>query len=129
MDRCQWKLIEPYRFTLGVEADRCGEVADVRILRPQRKKDLYLCESHLNGFIQEWGLRQEVQILCKCEEETRSIKCHKCHGDGLAPSWPSTERCDYCDGRGWWWGKQQYTCDNPDCRKCIQDDPKTWGHK
>lgn len=68
MDRCQWKLVEPMSFTFGVKADRCGEVADVKIVRPQRKKDLFLCEEHVNAFINEWGLRQSIEILCRCKD-------------------------------------------------------------
>lgn len=69
MDRCQWKLVEPASFTFGVKADRCGDIADIRVIRPQRKKDLFLCEEHLNTFIKEWGLKQEVEILCRCEDD------------------------------------------------------------
>lgn len=64
LDRCQWKMIDPKAFTLGIHADRCGEVAAVKILRPYRKNDLFLCENHLNEFIQHWGLHNDVEILC-----------------------------------------------------------------
>lgn len=64
LDRCAWKLVESENFVLGQDAERCGGVAAVKILRPYRKTDLYLCEEHLNDFIMEWGLHNEVEILC-----------------------------------------------------------------
>lgn len=64
LDRCAWKLVSPDKFVLGITADRCGEVAAVKILRPNRKSDLFLCEYHLNHFINEWGLHNHLEILC-----------------------------------------------------------------
>lgn len=64
ISKCAWKLINPREFVLGIQADRCGEVAAVKILRPNRKTDLFLCEDHLNHFINEWGLHYELEILC-----------------------------------------------------------------
>lgn len=65
LDRCAWKMVDSRtEFVMGIQADRCGEVAAVKILRPQRKTDLFLCEHHLNDFINEWGLHYEVEILC-----------------------------------------------------------------
>lgn len=68
MQICAWKLVPPDKFVLGQEAERCGEIADVRVIRPYRKTDLYLCEFHLNSFIKEWGLHNEVEILCQESE-------------------------------------------------------------
>lgn len=64
LDKCAWKLINSDKFVLGITADRCGKVAVVKILRPNRKTDLFLCEHHLNHFITEWGLHNHVEILC-----------------------------------------------------------------
>lgn len=69
LDRCSWKLVSPDKFVLGQVADRCGSVADVAVLRPNRKTDLFLCEEHMNEFIQHWGLHNKVQFLCRCWEE------------------------------------------------------------
>lgn len=63
MDRCQWKMVDSNLFTLGVLAERCGREAEVKILRPQRKTDLCLCERHFNTFIEVWGLSHQVQLL------------------------------------------------------------------
>lgn len=63
MDKCQWKLIPSEKFILGISADRCGAMADVVVLRPNRKTDLFLCEHHLNNFIAHWGLFNAVEIL------------------------------------------------------------------
>lgn len=67
MNLCSWKLVNFDKFTLGMEADRCGKEADVKILRPYRKNDLYLCECHFNEFIDTWGLHNNVEILCRGE--------------------------------------------------------------
>lgn len=64
LDRCSWKMVDPESFVLGQSADRCGEVAAVKILRPNRKTDLFLCEKHVNKFIEHWGLHNRVEILC-----------------------------------------------------------------
>ena len=64
VDTCAWKLIPSEDFVLGQEAERCGETAAVKILRPYRKTDLHLCEYHLNCFIKEWGLHNEVELQC-----------------------------------------------------------------
>lgn len=69
MDKCGWKLINPSKFVMGQSAERCGEIADVVVLRPNRKTDLYLCEEHINDFISHWGLYNRIEILCRCEEE------------------------------------------------------------
>lgn len=63
LDKCAWKLISPSKFTMGISANRCGAPAVLKILRPQRKMDLYLCEKHLNEFIDVWGLHNNVKIL------------------------------------------------------------------
>lgn len=68
LDRCSWKLVDPNKFVMGQDADRCGDIADVVVLRPNRKTDLFLCEQHINEFIKHWGLHNEVRILC--QEET-----------------------------------------------------------
>lgn len=65
LSSCSWKMIDPDKFVLGQEAERCGAVATVRILRPNRKTDLFLCEHHLNNFIEVWGLHNQVEVLCK----------------------------------------------------------------
>lgn len=65
MSLCSWKMINSDEFVLGMEADRCGRNADVQILRPHRKSDLFLCEKHTNCFIERWGLHNEVVILCR----------------------------------------------------------------
>lgn len=80
INQCAWKLVIPSEFVMGMEAERCGLQADVRILRPQRKTDLYLCEDHLNHFIKEWGLHYEVEILWE-EEEVDDSPC-QCVGCG-----------------------------------------------
>lgn len=64
LDRCAWKMVGSDKFVLGISADRCGEVAAVKILRPNRKSDLFLCEHHINTFIETWGLHNQVEILC-----------------------------------------------------------------
>lgn len=64
LDRCAWKMIGSGEFTMGISADRCGAIAAVKILRPNRKSDLFLCEQHTNDFIRTWGLHNEVEILC-----------------------------------------------------------------
>lgn len=63
MFTCGWKLVDPDSFVLGVDADRCGKVAQIRVLRPNRKTDLLLCEEHLNTFVAKWGLFNSVEIL------------------------------------------------------------------
>lgn len=64
LDRCAWKKVDSDKFVLGQDAERCGEVAALKILRPQRKTDLFLCEHHFNDFIDKWGLHYNVEILC-----------------------------------------------------------------
>ena len=64
LDKCSWKLVNPQEFEMGQVADRCGEVAAIKVLRPHRKNDLFLCENHFNSFIKHWGLFNEVEILC-----------------------------------------------------------------
>jgi hypothetical protein len=71
LEKCAWKLVNPDKFTLGVEADRCGKVAAVKILRPYRKTDLCLCDSHVNTFIEKWGIHNAIEILCDPEEGLR----------------------------------------------------------
>lgn len=56
MYNCGWKLVKEGSFTLGVRAARCGAEARIRILRPDRKTDLDLCEEHFNKFVEVWGL-------------------------------------------------------------------------
>lgn len=65
VDVCKWKLINPSEFILGMPAERCGQQADVKVLRPQRKTDLFLCEEHLNDFVEKWGLHYRLEILCR----------------------------------------------------------------
>lgn len=64
LDRCSWKLVAKDKFVLGMPADRCGEQATIRVIRPQRKTDLFLCEVHLNEFIDTWGLHYNVEVIC-----------------------------------------------------------------
>ena len=64
LEKCAWKRVDPDKFVMGISADRCGAVAAVKILRPYRKTDLFLCEHHFNDFINKWGLHNEVEILC-----------------------------------------------------------------
>lgn len=67
LDKCAWKLVNPDKFVLGQIANRCGKDAVIKVLRPHRKKDLYLCEQHFNDFIDAWGLHNLVEILpCVC---------------------------------------------------------------
>lgn len=63
LDRCQWKMVDSSEFTMGVTADRCGKLAVLKILRPFRKTDLFLCECHFNNFIGVWGLHNFVEFL------------------------------------------------------------------
>lgn len=64
MDICQWKITPPGGdFKLGMVADRCGEDASIRIIRPDRKTDLDLCEEHFNKFIELWGLNGHKVML------------------------------------------------------------------
>lgn len=63
LERCQWKLVPSDKFVLGQDAERCGEVAAVRILRPNRKTDLPLCEHHINEYVEIWGLHYKVKLL------------------------------------------------------------------
>ena len=65
LEVCSWKLVASDKFVLGQEAERCGDVATIRVLRPNRKTDLFLCECHMNDFIAVWGLHNQVEILCK----------------------------------------------------------------
>jgi hypothetical protein len=65
LKRCSWKLVDPRKFVMGQSADRCGAIADVVVLRPNRKSDLFLCEEHINEFILHWGLHNKVEILCQ----------------------------------------------------------------
>lgn len=69
LEKCSWKLVSPDKFIMGQVADRCGDIADVVVLRPSRKTDLFLCEEHLNDFIDHWGLYNHVEILCRCEDD------------------------------------------------------------
>ena len=98
--KCQWKMLPPEQFTMGVSAERCGAVAILKILRPYRKTDLYLCEQHTNQFIDTWGLHNHVELLC------------------VNWLWDNIE-----------WGEDPSRCTNPNCKKCLQDDPKTWRHE
>lgn len=68
LNRCSWKMVDSSKFVMGQSADRCGDIADVVILRPNRKTDLFLCEEHMNAFIEHWGLYNRVEILCRCED-------------------------------------------------------------
>ena len=68
INQCAWKMVDSEKFVLGQIADRCGKYADVKVLRPNRKTDLFLCEHHLNEFIMVWGLHNEVEILCRCSD-------------------------------------------------------------
>ena len=77
MSLCTWKMVPYDQFTLGMEADRCSKEADVRVLRPYRKTDLFLCESHLNDFIDTWGLHNHVEILCN--EPRCDFECGDCY--------------------------------------------------
>lgn len=63
METCGWKLVDPEQFELGMEARRCGKTPDVQVFRPNRRKDLFLCEDHLNCFIERWGLHYRLRIL------------------------------------------------------------------
>lgn len=63
VETCGWKLVPSDGFVLGIHADRCGKVAAVKLLRPQRKTDLCLCEAHLNDFVEKWGLFYKVKLL------------------------------------------------------------------
>lgn len=107
LNRCSWKLIDPGKFVMGVSADRCGAIADVVILRPNRKTDLFLCEEHINEFIAHWGLYNKVEILCRCVDDGNTM--NGIDWDDI-PSGPKN-------------------CVDPECKKCIQDDPKTWYHQ
>lgn len=64
VDTCSWKMVDPSKFVMGQEAERCGEVATIRVIRPNRKTDLFLCECHLNNFIDAWGLHYNVEVIC-----------------------------------------------------------------
>lgn len=111
LDRCQWKKVDSYEFTLGIEADRCGEVAAVKILRPYRKTDLYLCEEHLNKFIDVWSLHNQIELLC-----TNWIQGTRPSIKGYARAVPDPS--------------EHYTdCMDPGCKTCLPDEPKTWRHK
>jgi hypothetical protein len=93
---CQWKMIDPSKFTMGINAERCGATAVVRILRPSRKTDLFLCEHHVNAFIDHWGLHYNIEVLCNPES-------------GLL--------------------ENSSLCTDVNCKKCLQDEPKTWRHR
>lgn len=100
VDTCAWKMVPSDKFVLGQDAERCGEVAEVKILRPQRKTDLFLCEHHLNAFIKEWGLHYEVEILClnwlEGENQARFLNSHNILRRDCRHGRPECE----CD-RGW----------------------------
>lgn len=61
--KCKWKLIPPTNFEFGMAAERCGQIAAVRVIRKDRDYDLYLCVDHLNSFIEIYGLKLPVEIL------------------------------------------------------------------
>lgn len=63
VETCAWKDVPSDEFVMGMPAQRCGEVAGVKLLRPHRKTDLFLCDHHLNAFIKKWGLHYEIEIL------------------------------------------------------------------
>lgn len=69
LERCAWKQVSPDEFILGMEAERCGKPADVKLIRNQRKTDLFLCEYHLNDFIAEWGLHYPLELIDNEAEE------------------------------------------------------------
>lgn len=69
LKKCSWKLVDPDKFIMGQSADRCGAIADVVVLRPNRKTDLFLCQEHVNEFITHWGLHNKVEILCRCTDQ------------------------------------------------------------
>lgn len=98
LERCSWKLVDPSKFVMGQSADRCGVVADVVVLRPNRKTDLFLCEEHINEFIIQWGLHNRVEILCRCEDDWN--KASGIDWDDIPPSPIITKkeesRCSYC---------------------------------
>lgn len=142
LNRCSWKLIDPGKFVMGVSADRCGAIADVVILRPNRKTDLFLCEEHINEFIAHWGLYNKVEILCRCEEEEPS--CVICGGKenifidtGICYCCRNNGRCPHRDSDGNTMNGIDWDdipaspihCVDPECKKCVQDDPKTWFHR
>lgn len=64
LNSCSWKLVDKGKFTLGMPAERCGKLATIRVIRPTRKTDLFLCENHLNEFIDAWGLHYNVEVIC-----------------------------------------------------------------
>lgn len=85
VDTCSWKMVDPSKFVMGQEAERCGEVATIRVIRPNRKTDLFLCECHLNNFIDAWGLHYNVEVICPKPVEDiikRTIRPHKGHPCG-----------------------------------------------
>lgn len=63
--KCSWKIVRPEDFRFGMPAERCGEIADIRIIRSDRAKDLFLCEEHTNDFIKIYGIDLPIQILCR----------------------------------------------------------------
>lgn len=95
LDRCSWKLVDPGKFVMGQSADRCGAIADVVVLRPNRKTDLFLCEEHVNEFIAHWGLHNPVEILCRCEDDPNAMNGIDWDDIEPAPTYP-LEWSDIC---------------------------------
>jgi hypothetical protein len=93
-------MVSPDKFVMGQSADRCGAIADVAVLRPNRKTDLFLCEQHLNDFITHWGLHNKVEVLCKCADDRDWNKADGIDWDDIpSPSVVTKKeesRCSYC---------------------------------
>jgi hypothetical protein len=120
--RCSWKLVEPSKFVMGQSAARCGAIADVVVLRPNRKTDLFLCEEHINEFILHWGLHNKVEILCQ-ETQDPWNKMNGLDWDEIGPALCRHGRPE-CECGG-----NEPHCVDPGCKKCLPDEPRTWRHK
>lgn len=52
---CDWKMVPLKDYKLRAESPRCGDAAKIRMIRDNRKKDLYLCGHHHEVFVTVYG--------------------------------------------------------------------------
>ena len=118
LERCSWKMVDPGKFVMGISADRCGAIADVVVLRPNRKTDLFLCEEHVNEFIAHWGLHNQVEILCRCEDDPNAMNGIDWDNIPPPPAVPEKTgpRCAYCGDPALYWNNSR--CGPNGCYNC-----------
>lgn len=52
---CDWKMVPLKDYKIGAVSPRCGEPAKIKMIRDNRKKDLYLCSHHHEVFLSIYG--------------------------------------------------------------------------